>query len=369
MPAISMHDVVKVLIADRKATVEDARILERFAEQKLATRAELDSAVDLIEKSDLSEPAKKSALRELTGYFESTATGLEAKLFGVEVSLVEKLVRQGIENNAKFIEKAATPAQRTVLANACGVNEKEIRQAVKQVDLQRVDGISPKLARVLVSLSVDSTLELGRTDVDKLFKKLQDFSKTMDSWVIKFKLPKKSELEAWAATARTLPRAVEFGRADSGFAALPVADRARMMIDEDAALNSTYPDFATANAYLDDRGLGAMKARFREHHLEVCDNVANELDYAGVHTTGEKILDGRFQLDDDSSYSFGVEPSITEFKDSSGNLVGASFQWEINDGSESNSWRLIFDKTANKFTAMHWSETANGESETTLLDD
>jgi len=368
---ISFHRLTQAILQDGDATKSEAQLIKRLTDAGDIERPELDSIIDMIEKSDIGHDKKKDALRFLTSYKEDTARGVESNLFGMDSALSSRLARQGVETCEDLLYVAAKPAGRFELADKINVEEKAVRGLVKQADLQRLDGVDPMLAKVMLDSGIDSVPELARRNSDSLHKTLKKFAGTRESWVMQFKCPSKDDVAAMVAQAKDLPRLVEFGNPLDSLATMGIEARAKLMINETGDLRSTSVDADTAADYLESKGLGALKGEMREHNIGVLESIASNLDYHGVDVSAEDLLDGNFTLpdNDDFYYEFDVHPSIEEFKDDSGNWVGTTFNWSTDDGSEGEYWHLAYDNLAGKFTAMSWSESANGDHDFTVFED
>ena len=372
---ISMPNLARVLINDGRASRNDAEILTRVVEAGEATREELDSAKDVIEKSDLPLAKKKYALRQLESFLDDTATGIESALFGVDPRIANKLRFAGIDSPARLLKKAATPAQREALARRVGdVDERTIRTLAKQADLQRVTGIDDKTAKVLVDLGIDSVPELAGRNASNLFDKLKAFSATQEAWIIKFKLPTADDVASWKSQAQGLDRKLSFGRVSSGWDALTTAERTDMFMAEDASLTASWPSGETTSVLkelgLPDRALDALE----NVTLDAADFIANTLGYRGIDADPDEIADGTFTSSDIPSglpFDFDIDPSITAFTDRSGKFLGAKLTWSVYDDPGQVSFNAIYDAVAGRFTDTiefdHYNneETYRGEYDVT----
>jgi len=362
---ITLSNLTKVLIQDNRASVNDAKILERVVDAGHASRADLDTCIDLIESSGLDDAQKKSALRELEGFMESTATGLEKELFGASTSLINRLGREGIETPADLLEKARTPAQRESLAHEINYDEKEIRQLAKQADLLRVDGMDSKLAKVLIDAGIDSVPELGSRNAENLYKKLRGFSGTQDSWIIKFKCPSKDDVKALVDAAKGLDRVLEFGRPTSGFEALSIEDRVKMMNDWQGPLRSE--DIDDPAAFFRDAGVPDVAAAMPHIVRAGMQFVSNYMEYNGPDNVSvDDLVSGRVTsetlMDSDGiDLGFSNKPEVTAFKDDAGNLVGAKLSFGFYADPAEYSQSFFYDHIEKRLTHSIEEDHYNGE--------
>jgi hypothetical protein len=350
---LSLTNLTRVLIQDGRASKNDAEILTRVVEAGHASRDELASAKDVIESSGLSIDKKRLALQKLESFLDESATGLEANLFGVDPGLANRLRYEGVDSLGKLLSKAATPAQRQSLANELGTDEKTLRTLAKQADLQRVPGLDDKLAHVLIDQGIDSVPELAGRNVDNLHAKLKEFNGTQEAFIIKFHLPTKAELADMVSEAGGLDRALSFGRPTSGWEALTPSERVDMMMDEDSSLTTNWVD-ESATDFFARHDLDRVASALPHLKLDAGHFIAGNLEYNGApDATGEAIANGTFteaDLDDDSYAEWSTEPSVTEFLDGDGKLLGAKLEWSISIDPAEYSISAYYDHVEGRFT-------------------
>lgn len=352
---ITLNSLTRVLMNDGRASRNDAQILTRVVEAGSASRDELNAAKDVIEESGLPGDMKKQALRHLEQFLEGSATGLEAQLFGVDPGLANRLRFEGIDNLGDLLRRTATPAQRQSFASQLGTDEKTLRSLAKQADLQRVTGIDDKLARVLIDNGVDSVPELAGRNVDNLHDKLKEFTGTQEAWIIKFQLPKKADLQAMVDAAGPLDRVVSFGRPTSGWETLTTAERVELMDSEDSSLEANYID-ENADVWMDTNNLPAsLKDALPSLRAEGAQFVINYLDYSVPNhgATADSIADGSYteaDLPGNAYVEWAVEPSVTEYRTSGGELLGAQLDYMFSDDPASYSLKVFYDHTEGRFT-------------------
>jgi hypothetical protein len=214
-----------------RASRNDGQLLARMVQTGTASRAALDAAIDEIEKSSLPLDHKKEALRVLERYKADSATGFAKELFSVDEGFLQQLGYHGIDSVDKLLASGTTTAKREVLAQQVGSSEKEIRRLCKQADLIRVDGIEGKMAHALLNAGIDSVPELAGRNAANLHKKLEEFAKSQEGYVVSFKAPKLEDVEKWVAEAGTLGRKLEFGSAEDSFGSLNLQERLDLFLD------------------------------------------------------------------------------------------------------------------------------------------
>jgi predicted flap endonuclease-1-like 5' DNA nuclease len=128
-------------------------------------------------------------------------------LKGITDSIVEALKAKGIVDNDRFVEAAASPAQRKELADACGCDAKAILQLANRADLARIKGVSGVYSDLLEHAGVDTVKELATRKPDNLHAKL---SETNDALKLTERPPSAAQVEDWVAQAKSLPKVLTY---------------------------------------------------------------------------------------------------------------------------------------------------------------
>ncbi len=118
-----------------------------------------------------------------------------------------KLKEAGIDSTESLLEKCATPAGRTALADTTGISGKLILKWANRADLARVKGIGTQYADLLEVAGVDTVPELARRNPENLLKAMteaNDQRKTVN------RLPTISQVEDWVSQAKELPRVMTY---------------------------------------------------------------------------------------------------------------------------------------------------------------
>jgi predicted flap endonuclease-1-like 5' DNA nuclease len=114
----------------------------------------------------------------------------------------------GVATTQALLDKAATPKDRKALAKATKIPDTRLRAMVEGADLMRVQGIGPKMVRLLGHLKVKTIAELRKQDPAKLAAAL-DKSKPKLEADLKEKLPDQALFAGWIAQAKQLPIVVK----------------------------------------------------------------------------------------------------------------------------------------------------------------
>lgn len=111
----------------------------------------------------------------------------------------------GIYDSFDLVRAGRTAEDREELARMTGMPYDEVRKAVGQADLMRVDGIGPHNSRLLVDAGITSMQDLARYswDPESLYEQLR-FSSFWDEQ----RAPSRREVASWIEQARLMPLAI-----------------------------------------------------------------------------------------------------------------------------------------------------------------
>jgi len=112
-----------------------------------------------------------------------------------------KLRKAGVRTSKGLIDSAASRKDRTELANATGIDQRDIQQWVNHSDLLRVKGVGAEYAELLVAAGVDTLRDLRRRNPTALLAKIIGLNG--DARVVQ-RLPTESMVEGWIDAAREL---------------------------------------------------------------------------------------------------------------------------------------------------------------------
>lgn len=120
----------------------------------------------------------------------------------------DALKAAGITTTQVLLEKAATPKARKELAEKTKLDEKKLAQYVDAADLLRVNGIGPKMVRLLGKVKVAKLADLKKQNGAKLAAAMEKARPNLDA-DLKEKLPDKTTLADWIKQAKKLKPVVK----------------------------------------------------------------------------------------------------------------------------------------------------------------
>ncbi len=126
---------------------------------------------------------------------------------GIGEVLAEKLKQAGVTSVENLLERGSTPQGRKELAEATGIDSSRILRFVNQADLMRLKGVGSEYAELLEAAGVDTVAELARRNAANLHAKLVEINEEKK---LTRQVPSLSQVEAWIAQAKELPRAVAY---------------------------------------------------------------------------------------------------------------------------------------------------------------
>lgn len=125
---------------------------------------------------------------------------------GVESGQGQKLRAAGVGSVEALIERGRTRSDRSKLAEATEIPEREILQWVNRADLMRLKGVGSEYSDLLEATGIDSCLELSHRVPDHLHDKMDETNRTER---LVRRIPTASEVERWIVEAKSMARAVE----------------------------------------------------------------------------------------------------------------------------------------------------------------
>ncbi|MFC1878443.1 DUF4332 domain-containing protein [Chloroflexota bacterium] len=129
------------------------------------------------------------------------------KVEGIGPVYAEKLQAAGIGTTAVLLKEGGSAKGRKAIAKNTGVSEKLILEWVNHVDLFRVKGVGEEYADLLEEAGVDTVVELSKRSPGNLHEKMTAVN--AEKKLVR-QLPAKSQVEAWVAHAKELPRAITY---------------------------------------------------------------------------------------------------------------------------------------------------------------
>lgn len=130
-----------------------------------------------------------------------------ATIEGIGEVYMGKLQEAGIDSTETLLEKCATPAGRTALADSSGISGKLILKWANRADLSRVKGIGTQYADLLELSGVDTVPELARRVPANLLKAMTEANEQRNAVN---RLPTIGQVEDWVSQAKELPRVMTY---------------------------------------------------------------------------------------------------------------------------------------------------------------
>ena len=129
-------------------------------------------------------------VRDIEGIGEVSATKLEGA---------------GVHTEAQLLTTGATKKGRDELATKTGLSEHNIYKWVKMCDMNRVKGIGPQTAEVLLACGVDTVAELAHRNGEHLHAKMVEVNTAKN---LSNHLPSAHQMEQYINEAKTLPKVI-----------------------------------------------------------------------------------------------------------------------------------------------------------------
>ena len=126
---------------------------------------------------------------------------------GIGDVYAQKLTDVGITTTEALLEKGATPQGRKEIAESSGISGTLVLKWVNRADLFRIKGIGEEYADLLEIAGVDTVPELAQRNPVNLYEKLKEVN--AEKKLVR-RLPGQSDVEAWVAAAKELPRAIHY---------------------------------------------------------------------------------------------------------------------------------------------------------------
>ena len=126
---------------------------------------------------------------------------------GIGDVYAQKLTEAGIMTTEALLEKGATPQGRKAVEEETGISGTLILKWVNRADLFRIKGIGEEYADLLEIAGVDTVPELAQRNPVNLYEKIKEVN--AEKKLVR-RLPGQSDVEAWVAAAKELPRAIHY---------------------------------------------------------------------------------------------------------------------------------------------------------------
>jgi uncharacterized membrane protein HdeD (DUF308 family)/predicted flap endonuclease-1-like 5' DNA nuclease len=126
---------------------------------------------------------------------------------GIGPAYAEKLAAAGVNSTESLLERGATPQGRTALAGETSISGKLILTWVNHADLMRVKGVGSQFADLLEEAGVDTIPDLARRNATNLHETIVAVNE--EKKLVRH-LPSQTEVASWIASAKELPRIVQY---------------------------------------------------------------------------------------------------------------------------------------------------------------
>jgi predicted flap endonuclease-1-like 5' DNA nuclease len=130
-----------------------------------------------------------------------------ADIEGIGPAYAAKLSQVGIRSVHGLLEYGARPDDRLKLAQTTGIGEALILEWVNLADLYRIKGIGSEFSDLLEEAGVDTVVELASRVPENLLSKMMEVNKQKN---LVNHMPGLSQVKAWIAQAKKLPRVVTY---------------------------------------------------------------------------------------------------------------------------------------------------------------
>jgi predicted flap endonuclease-1-like 5' DNA nuclease len=155
-------------------------------------------------------------LRDINSHHDDTNQHLNHKevlmaqidsIEGIGPQYAEKLKAVGVTSTDKLLEFGATAKGRDELATQTGISAKSLLTWVNHADLFRIKGVAGQFSELLEAAGVDTVPELAQRNAENLQLAL---AKTNEEKKLAKTTPSITQVTAWIAEAKTLPKVVQY---------------------------------------------------------------------------------------------------------------------------------------------------------------
>jgi len=126
---------------------------------------------------------------------------------GIGPAYASKLATAGVDTTDELLDRGATPAGRTALEGATGVDHSLILEWLNHVDLMRIKGVGSEYSDLLEAAGVDSPAELARRNAANLATTFQEVDAARPNIVRR--VPSETEIQGWIDQSKQLAKVVE----------------------------------------------------------------------------------------------------------------------------------------------------------------
>ena len=126
---------------------------------------------------------------------------------GIGPAFAAKLNGVGIRSMDALLQGGCGPEERKQLAASTGIADSLILEWVNLADLYRIKGIGRQYSDLLEEAGVDTVVELATRVPENLLAKMVEVNNAKN---LVNKMPGVSQVKAWIAQAKKLPRVVTY---------------------------------------------------------------------------------------------------------------------------------------------------------------
>lgn len=130
-----------------------------------------------------------------------------SKMRGMNAAMAKKLRSQGISDSNQFLEASQKPGDRKKLAQAVGVDTKEILALANRADLARINGIGAVFSDLMEYAGVDTVKELAKRKPENLLAKMEQVNGDKK---LAGRTPTLSQVQDWVQQAKDLPKMLQY---------------------------------------------------------------------------------------------------------------------------------------------------------------
>jgi predicted flap endonuclease-1-like 5' DNA nuclease len=127
---------------------------------------------------------------------------------GIGATYAAKLTEAGVKSQEALLKAGDTPRARKDLEKMTGISGKLLLKWINRADLARVKGIGEEYADLLELAGVDTVPALAQRNPEYLHQALVDLAAARKDVVRR--TPAASEVAAWVAAAKDLPRVITY---------------------------------------------------------------------------------------------------------------------------------------------------------------
>ena len=118
-----------------------------------------------------------------------------------------KLSEMGIQTPLTLLREGANTHGRSEIAKRSEISGLLILEWINHIDLYRIKGVGSEYADLLEESGVDTVMELAHRNALNLYEKMSSVNEIKQ---LVRKLPAQTQIEAWIAQAKELPRVIQY---------------------------------------------------------------------------------------------------------------------------------------------------------------